>query len=258
MTKNKVAIIIVNYNMPERTDDLVERINSLVSHPHDMIVVDNGSDLVEPSKYSNVFVSQNVQTTNGWLMGLAYADALEQINQEPYFAYWFLITSARIPEYIFRDPLADLVDILEERPDAVGVHPSLTSDSTTAWDHLKIRGYIHISGVRRVWMIDNIASLWRASFFNQTGRFDPRLIYGWGIDLRLSFEARRLGWSLFVSDKVIFEKITDIGYQMDRMNMTAEKRRELAQANMAEILSKKYGEDWEHKMRYDYVHDDWR
>ena len=238
-----VAAIIVNYNMPERCDAICEHLLKFVKWPMVLIVVDNGSDLLPPSKYSTLRIPVNVQTTGGWLAGL------EKARQYDPMAYWFLITSAEFSgEY---DPLAPMADLMLNIQQAVGVHPALTEDSTSAWKHL-----FHRNGPtlpRRVWMIDNIASLWRADWFDKVGGFDPELKYGWGVDLELSYKAREQGRSLYVHEGSQVKKITDVGYAMDRMNMSAEERRILAGNNMDETLACKYGPDWDQKMREEFV-----
>ncbi len=224
----KTAALIVNYNMPERTDALVEAISGL---PVDPIVIDNGSDIQPPSKYTTVKLDRNVQTTGGWLAGL------EAIKGKGYEYYWFLITSTRIPE---GDVLSPMVEFMDANPDAVGIHPSLTAESTTGWPHLKNRG---TNSVRRTWMIDNIASLYRADWFDSIGWFDPAYTYAWGIDLETCYRARKQGRSIWVDDRVQVEKITNIGYSMNRMNMTADERGRLAYANMMQVLTRKWGKD---------------
>ena len=54
--KDKVAIFIVNYNMPERTDALVGHIQQTVKWPYELFVIDNGSDLCPPSEYTTVYL----------------------------------------------------------------------------------------------------------------------------------------------------------------------------------------------------------
>ena len=242
MAEDLVTAIIVNYNMPERTDALCEHLLRYVKWPMVLIVVDNGSDLMDPSKYSTLRLSANVQTTGGWLAGLKKAREYDSL------AYWFLITSAEFSGE--DDPLEPMADLMMNNSQVVGVHPSLTEDSTSAWKHL-----FHRNGdlPRRVWMIDNIASLWRADWFDQVGGFDPELKYGWGIDLELSWKAREQGRALYVHDDCQVKKVTDIGYTMERMNMSADERRQLAGANMDEVLACKYGPDWDQKMREEFV-----
>jgi len=225
--------------MPERTNALVKYIhNHAQVFPVDVIVVDNGSDLVKPSKYTTVRLEKNLQTTGGWLAGL---DSLDQ----QYFAYWFLITSTEFVNWASYDPIMPMVMKLINDTQAVGVHSALTTDSTTAWSHLLTRGGI---GCRETWMIDNVSSLYRADWFDSIGRFDPELIYGWGIDLETCYIARKQKRTLWVCEDTKVKKVTDIGYAMARMNMSAERRRELARDNMREVLMAKYGPAWSQLM----------
>ena len=96
---NRVAAVIVNYNMVERADNIAEGIKKHVKWPVDVIVVDNGSDLKDspPSKHTAVRLEANVQTANGWLMGVEYAKALSHAYGYCYMAYWIWITTS---EYI--------------------------------------------------------------------------------------------------------------------------------------------------------------
>ena len=246
---NKVAAFIVNYNMPERADALATHLNNFIEHPLDVYLIDNGSNLEEPARLTNVFLPQNEQTTWGWLAGMDQAGK----GGGEYFAYWFLITSAAfIPE---QDTLTPMVDFLNTHPDAVGIHPALTKDSTTAWKHLITRWGFY---PRRTWMIDNVASLYRADWFDGIGRFDPDFEYGWGIDLETCYVARSQGKSLWIDERVKVQKITDIGYKMERMNMTADRRRFLASANMNAVMENKYGNDWRYKMTKENVDAGWQ
>lgn len=238
---NRVAAVITNYNMPERTSALVEYIHKNVKTPVDVVVVDNGSDLAEPSEYTTVKLPFNVQTTNGWLAGL------DSLNKR-YYAYWFLITSAEFTAESL-DPLTPMVEQLNRDDNAVGVHNALTSDSTTAWKHLITDG---TNGYRRTWMIDNISSLYRADWFDEIGGFDPALIYGWGIDLETSYKAREQHRGLWICEDAKIKKVTNIGYTMNRMGMSASERVKLASDNMRDVLETKYGSDWWLRMREEY------
>lgn len=241
---DRVAAFIVNYNMPEKTDALCQYIAENVKSPIDVIVIDNGSDLQPPSKFTALRLDENVQTTNGWLMGLHYADALARKRGTPYFAYWFIITSAEFPADS-GDPLTPMVRTLQTHPDIVGVHPTLTQDSTTSWNHIKQGG--------ATFMIDNIASLYRADWFDSIGRFDPALTYAWGIDIETCWKARRDGKGIYIQPDSHVRKITNIGYSMNRMNMSASDREQKAGTQMREILSARYGADWWNRMLHEYA-----
>jgi hypothetical protein len=240
---DKVAVVIVNYNMPERADALAEHIKAHTAWEHDIILVDNGSDITKPAKNTTLALKWNVQTTNGWMAGLDYADALAAYSGAPYFAYWFLITSAEFIDNT--DVLTPMAEFLKLNPSAVGVHPSLSRDTTTSWDHLITRGGWE---PRETWMIDNIASLYRSDWFDRLGRFDRNLIYGWGIDLETCWKARQQNCTLWVDERVRMKKVTDIGYAMNRMNMTDGERKVKAGSNMCDILSKRYGVRWREMM----------
>lgn len=241
----KVAAIITNYNMPERTDALVEYIRKHVETPVDVVVVDNGSDMVKPSKYTTLRLEQNVQTTGGWLAGL-------KTLSDDYLAYWFLITSTEFVEGVTGDPLTPMVQKLLDDPNAVGVHNSLLPDYVGAWKHLVTRVG---KGCRETWMIDNISSLYRADWFDSIGWFDPEMIYAWGIDLETCWLARGQGRGLWVCEDAPVRKTTNIGYAMDRMNMSAEDRSRLAYANMVETLNRKHGPDGYFRIKREYITD---
>ena len=244
-----VAIILTNYNMPERTDALCNAINRRVRSDYQLIVVDNGSDIVKPSLFTRVYLPKNVQTTGGWLEGLKFADTLGEFDY-----YIFLITSAEFDDDYY-DPITPMVEFMDTHPEAVGIHPALTKDSTTSWTHLITRGGRE---PRRTWMIDNICSMYRADWFNSIGRFDPEMVYAWGIDLETCFKARTQGRSLWVDERVRVKKITNIGYTMDRMNMTASMRSMVAGENMRHTLFKKYGPLYWEMMTEANIEDEWR
>ena len=241
---NKTAILIVSYNMPERADALAEHIKRTVKCPYDLYLIDNGSDLVPPAENTNVFIPRNVQTTNGWLKGMEAADQ----SGEDYFAYWFLITSA---EFLpgDEDPLSPMVDLLANFQDAVGVHPALTEDSTTVWGYLRTQGGRE---PREVHHIDVIAALFRADWFNEIGRFDPQLYMAHGICLETCWMARKQGRSIWVDERSRIKKVTDIGYVMNRMNMSSNDRLALARANMDAVFIPRYGPNYWQRLQYDY------
>jgi hypothetical protein len=239
----RLAVILTNYNMPERADALGDHLAQYARWPHDFYCVDNGSTLAAPSRYTNVHLAANRQTTGGWAAGLEMAR-----ENGPYLAYVFLITST---EFVGQsDPLAPLAALLLADPNAVGVHPALTADSTTSWTHLVTRGG---SAPRRTWMIDNICAAYRAEWFDRIGGFDPRLSFAWGVDLETCYKARAEGRSLWVHEGAQVKKVTDIGYAMQRMGMSAEARRQQAGDQMRAVLSGRYGTHWWGRMTEEHV-----
>jgi hypothetical protein len=239
----RVAVILVNYNMPERTDALCEHVANHVRWPHALFVVDNGSDMVPPSKYTTCRLSPNRQTTGGWLAGL------EQARTEgPWLGYLFLITSAEfVPE---TDPLTPLAEMLLQDETLVGVHPALTRRLVPATGPTSSRWGVK---PRQTWHLDNICALYRADWFDGMGGFDPALTYAWGIDLETGWKARRDGKKLMVHDGTRIKKISNIGYNMGRMRMNAAERADFAGQEMRRVLGNKYGPLWWEKMTGEYI-----
>ena len=250
----RVAIIIVNYNMKERANAIYNNINETVKHPHDIILVDNGSDLIQHSDKTTIRLKNNVQTTHGWLMGLHYADSLSITKGYKYFAYCFVITSAEMVE-TEEDIIHEMVTIMKNDPSVVGVHPSLTADSTTWWDHMKNDS---TKTLEQVYFVDNIFSCYKASWFDKIGRFQPNLTYAWGIDIETGYFADRDNKKIILDHSVQVKKETNIGYKMDRMNMTADDRKAKATKEMEDYFEKTYGSSYKHllyrklKWRKDY------
>jgi hypothetical protein len=243
---HKTAIVICNYNMPERTDALAEHIYETVKLPYDLIVVDNGSDLVPPSKYSVVRLSRNVQTTNGFLAGLDYADEMG----EDYFAYWMFITSAAFFRDDLRDPLEILMPVLESDLMAFAVQPSIKFNYKQAWSDVMSQRQTHKP--RRVWGTDYISVLFSAEKLNSIGRYRKELTMMWGVPGECNWKARKNGWHIYIHDGYRMKKDTDVGYTMDRMGMTAKERRSLASAESDKVLEPIYGKNYREKFGSEY------
>jgi hypothetical protein len=240
--------------MPEAADAIADGLyesNDYLDGMADLYIVDNGSDLKPPAESTTVLLPENGQTTAGFLAGIAAAKK----SGIDYLAYCFMITSTKWSGLI---GISHALHTFENEPSVVGYSPALTPESTTAWDHMKIRNTavneeIGLPFQRPTWMIDNICAFWRKDWFDSIGGFDPKLTYAWGIDLETSYLARKQGKTILIDDYWYVHKTTDIAYDMDRMNMTAKQRRINAREEMARVLSSRYGKNWELMIRQDYV-----
>lgn len=242
---SKTAVILTNYNMTERTDALCEYLlNNSDRNTFDLIVVDNGSDLVSPSKYTKVWLPINRQTMGGWLAGV---DSLA--GDDTYDSYVFTITSIEFPSFE-QDIIGRLREVWVNWTNSVMISPALTADSTTAWNHMKAS---LTPDVRQTWMLDNLFTFYDKAWYNAKGGFDPMWAYGWGVDLEMSYFARKEGKEILLAEDIVFKKVTDIGYAMNRMRMTAEQRRVLARTNMETYMRVKHGDNWEYKMKEAYT-----
>ena len=246
---DKVAIIITNYNMPEATGKIWNYVQEYVDYPHDFIIVDNASDLITPSKHTALYLNKNVQTCGGWLAGLNYADTLG----EDYLAYVIVGTSIElIPDH---DHIRVMAEFLLNDDNAVGVAPAVVDSVIPCWQQIKDRG---TEKPRRTWGIDHLFTMWRADWFNSVDRFDHELSYAWGLAEETCWQARRDGKSLWVHEGIKMKKHHNIGYEMNRMNMTGEERGKNAMNNVSKVMFKKYGKDWMEKFSEEFVDESWK
>ena len=239
---NRVAAIIVNYNMVERADNIAEGIKKHVKWPVDVIVVDNGSDLKDspPSKHTAIRLEANVQTTNGWLMGVEYAKALSHAYGYCYMAYWIWITTSEYVET--KDILTPMAEAMIADPKIAGVSPYLTSDSLPkTWPQLYKQKGTSNTDIKDVNFLDNLATLWRAEWFDSIGVFDPDELRGFGVDTENSYLARLSGRRVVVHQGVSIRKTSGVAYKMKRMNANAAKRGDVATKEMRNCLGFRYG-----------------
>jgi|EP01043_Picozoa_sp_COSAG02_P060263 hypothetical protein len=154
-------------------------------------------------------------------------------------AYWVWITSS---DYVESegDVLTPMAQYMIDNPKVVGMCPGLTADSTTGWPHLK-RGKDHTK-VREVKFIDNLATLWRAEWFDSIGNYDPDELRGFGVEMEASYLARYSGRTVVVDDRVQIKKTSGVAYKMKRMNADAGKRGDTAVKEMRNLLGMRYGD----------------
>lgn len=226
MPANKVAAIIANYNLPERANALSR---ALSSTRMEIIVVDNGSQEFPPINTA-VKLRKNVRLTHAYLAGLAYADGLAAVNGEKFYAYWFLTTSL---QFINMDGVERMAEQLSG--DCVYVSPRY--EGATRWPHVamaKAGKTRHMGG----------AGMYLAEWFDQNGRFDPRLTHNWGTDYDTSLTAINQGKHGVVVDDVVMEISENYGYKAGVHGMGVDEYHEAARREMDEVLSEKWPAEW--------------
>jgi glycosyltransferase involved in cell wall biosynthesis len=178
----KVAIIISSHNTREKTNRLVRKLKTKT--PHDMIVVDNGSNL-EKSEYTTIALKEKVN--NGWAIGLDYAD-----NLGKYFAYFFI--SPYVELLNDDDIITKMVERLNDN--IVCVHPSLV-DSEEYWKDM-----IHTNNdLEKIYYINNIFSCYRATWFDDIGRFDKSLNM-FSSNLDICYKAYKSNYTILLDNTI--------------------------------------------------------
>ena len=239
-----VAILLPHYNMPERADHLYEWVEANVRWPHHWVIVDDGSDMVMPSDHTTIRLRRRQEFIGATMVGLAYIKALEVSEGLRFGAYWMLTTSIRFPDpsaYGGQDILEGLMTAMRSDAQCVGVHPSLIPPvDGLAWTCMLQRGG---GQPRRVWGIDNTASLVDASWWDAGDWLDPRLQIGWGLMLDACYQGRRDGRTFYVHDGFPIHKDQGNAEKMGRRG-DRERRCALGGQQMHAVLTPKYGPDF--------------
>ena len=234
--------------MPEYADSIVEHLRNTVKMSYDLYFIDNGSDLVSPSKYTTYRIEKNIQMIPGFLKGFELA---KQSNKD-YFAYWMITTSCRFMKADNRDPLRILVGLLDD-DNVFAVQPSLIIDDGAWKELLRPRK----EGLpRKVFGLENVCPLFRASHYEKLGGLNKNLTYGFGVGGELYWKARKEGLYCYTHDGYVMYKDTAIGYKKNRMNLSYSDRCQLAGEELKKYLVPIYGEDFNDRFNNEYITDD--
>lgn len=230
----RIAIIISNYNMPEAANNLYDILDR-TRIPHDIITIDNNSKNHQIPTHTTIALKQNIRQCNAWLYALNYADVLERLNKFNYFAYVFCTTAAIIQTT--HDIIEPLIEMMYSIPDAAITHPALIG---SPWPLMAKRN----TGWREVGFVEFVVGAYRADWFNKVGRFNGKFRYNHGIDLDISYKARRDKMKQLLCDDIVITKDHDAGYKTGRYLMSVHERNEICAQEMNDVFTSEYGNNW--------------
>lgn len=230
----KVAISIVNYNMPEATDKIVEFLRAKIKYIDYFInVIDNGSKPEFISKYTTLRLEKNLNKLGGWL------EAFKKSKEQNPTSYWTISTSNEFNS-IDVDPLLTLIYYLRTVRDAVGITPGLTGELKDKPHQLMKALPVHNYHKSNL----GLYALYDAGWLENEGYPDERLTSSWGTDYEMSYKARINGKKLLVSDLVTV-KVTEAGvYRAGRADISETEYHTKSRQEMESVLTEKYGSDW--------------
>jgi|EP01043_Picozoa_sp_COSAG02_P013346 hypothetical protein len=173
-------------------------------------------------------------------MGVEYAKALSHAYGYCYMAYWIWITTSEYVEK--KDILTPMAEAMIADPQIAGVSPYLSADSLPkTWPQLYRQKGAKDTDIKDVNFLDNLATLWRAEWFDSIGVFDPDELRGFGVDTENSYLARLSGRRVVVHQGVSIRKTSGVAYKMKRMNANGAKRGDVATKEMRNCLGFRYG-----------------
>ena len=238
----RTAIIIPNGGMDEVTTTLRDHIHRNVKCDYDIFIVNNPGNV--DADYKTQF-SYPIGMTAAILEGMNGVDKFTLESGREYFSYWIITTS--IEFLTEEDYLTPMLDYMVENPKVAMVSPA-TDDM--AWDCMRKRSGKRF---RRVWGVDNVCVLIRKDWFDGVGRYDPEFTMGWGPTLEASWQARRDGMEVVVYDGLLIKWTDGIAHTMGRRALSREEHNNAAAEEMRRVFQKKYGDDWEKKIHFEYM-----
>jgi GT2 family glycosyltransferase len=218
MTDNRVAIILVNWNSFDLTNDCIGSLNEIQYKKADIIVVDNGShdhsaDNLK-KEHPNIILLRsdtNLGFTGGNNIGLQY-------SLDNGYEYSILLNNDTFVEKDFLDVLVDYMDKYPETG-AIQSRIFLNHDRSLLWNggsfYNQFLGLAYTTGynkksgpkynyIKQVDWITGCTFMVRNSILKQTGLLAANLfIYFEDVDL--SFRIKKLGYTLiYHPDSVIY------------------------------------------------------
>lgn len=102
-----IAVTLINFNIKEFTDNIVLQVRRNIKFPHQLYVLDNGSEVNQVSSYTTHRIEKNIGL-NG---ALEYLWGLLK-KEDKFDAYWFLFNDIVLDEG--RDYLREMADLFTE------------------------------------------------------------------------------------------------------------------------------------------------
>ncbi|MBL8030452.1 MAG: hypothetical protein JNN11_04360 [Candidatus Doudnabacteria bacterium] len=115
-----VAILLLNFNLPEMTDKLAEQIERNIKFPHKLFLLDNGSEVSKRAKHATHILEKNI----GMNGGVQYLWDLVK-DDKSFDGYWFLCNDIILDEG--RDYLNEMSVLFEKLSQKYNVGSVTTS-----------------------------------------------------------------------------------------------------------------------------------
>ncbi len=184
---SKTLAIILNYNLPELTDNLYESLEPYNRDLRDIFVMDNGSKPNLKSKYTyfhldkNIFWGGALNFAFDYMLKHAKYDSLLFLNNDIEVNGENLIKSLR--RELFKTDLAIISPCI--------------AGKANPWKQMQCWGS---NKIRVVDWIDMQAPLFHRKIIEEIRQFDEKLILGWGQELVCQLACNKNHWNTGVCD----------------------------------------------------------
>jgi GT2 family glycosyltransferase len=244
----KVGIVLMNYNLPNETNNVYEALRrNLDKTNYEICVVDNASDKASASQFTTVRTIVNTRTMGAILMGAHYFNRKHDVKYVFYFHNDMAFRES--PDILF-----DMVEHMEANENIAVIHPALNQDATpvyigdrfTVYDPNNNGGYRRVmpNGFDAIPMDDTSPILVRKSDWNAVGGQDPRLsrCYFSGKDFYTALH--RIGKEIWMYDGVVIDHHGQYTYIKEVGDESYHTLDNEAKREMEFVMSEKYGPNW--------------
>lgn len=231
----KIAILVVSRNRPDLVDSLSKWLAESVTIPHDLFIVECGTDRDKLSPYSTLWYSDPEFRGKAW----GHSLALDMARKSGQYDYYFFLMN----DLIF-EPGIDAVRILVEQMER---EPLMAILSPTSVD----KGYPsserrNQGGWHAVSTCDYLGFMMRASAIDNVGFLNPSFQYCWGAIHELAYKLYSNGWFIAYSDDISYHHLGGSTYgQKDTRTISREEYQQRAKRFAFEYFRTNYGDNWD-------------
>lgn len=244
-TVDRVCVLVVSHNLKQQTDELCREIVIRTQVPHDLHVIETGSDFEKCSKYMTLRTKDKIRMTRGWNVLRDFADRLARIDKRQYAAYQLFVNDAQwVGEH---DMITTLFQQMMSTRDCGQIHPYQTN-IRDAGHLLRKQG---LPGIRKVSFSEIVCPMIRGDAWRRVpDLLDDRFFFGWGLDYDIPYQLHKVGYRCYVSDTV---GITHhAGTTAHNRQITGEAPygvvQEDSRRNMYHGMWDKHGESWPYNL----------
>lgn len=231
----KVAVLVASRNRPDLVENVVRYFGESVSTPHDLFVVECGTDPDKLSPHSTLWYAD--PQFRGKCYG--HALALEAARKAGHYDYYFVMMNDAVFETGV-DVLRVLIDQLEREPRMAILSPTNADGGYPGAARQRSHGW------RAVTTCDYLAFLMRASAVDEVGFLNAQFQYCWGAIHELSYKLYRAGWFVAYSDAISYEHLGGSTYgQPGTRTISREDYQQRAKRFAFDYFRRTYGDNWE-------------
>jgi hypothetical protein len=237
MQKNiKTAIIIINYNLKEMTENLCKKIYTYSKCNFKLLIVETGSRKENLTSYPTLWLPDGVRACRGFKKGWEYLKWMEQYNNEYYDSIFCCVNDAIFNNEDFLSPLANFI---RDNEDCGMIHPYFTENSHS--NQLKKED----GSARKESFCEFVAPMFSRKAI-ELNLFNEDFFYFWGVDYEIPYILHKNNLNVYVSNEVCVEHhpSTTTLSGKDNLFKTKQDQFNISRKNMIEGLEKKYGVNW--------------